>query len=625
MQSTFSGIEIGKRSMVAHNQALNTVGHNLSNMSTEGYSRQRVEFRAFDPIYRPQLEREETPGQVGQGVSVERIERIRDMLLEGRIVSQTSKEGYWETRENYSLQLEQIYNEPSESSTRSHMDRFWDSWQELSAHPSEMAARQSLVARAETFLDAVHDRFQRLSSLRTQVDMDIQARVTEINGFTSEIAELNTEIVKSRALGDNPNDLMDRRDLLVEKLSKLINISTDGRDKDEFMIHTAGNILVQGSVARSFSLGTDLENDGLTRVDWAWSGEKAFFKSGSLASLIELRDGDIRQEIQNLDVMALNFTDLVNEIHRSAYGMNGKTGQDFFVERPYINNLAGNFDRDGDGNYDASYVYRMTAANKLDAKEQIGLAGFISLPGVGGNVSIEYRPTDTVQDVVDKINRSGAEVMARLDRSGRLEIKASPANAIENPDFVIRSLEDSGEFLVGYAGLLAQSGPAGAYGWERADAVTGLRPNGVDFAVAPLAHPSGWMEINEGIKQDLTSIAAGFGVNGKVAEAGDGSAALAIASLRNSQVMVGGLKTFDDYFQSTVVAAGERGSQAEIAMTDQNAIMKQLRDLRDSISGVNMDEELSNMIKFQHGYSAAASFIKNVNEMLDTIINRMGV
>jgi flagellar hook-associated protein 1 FlgK len=85
MQSTFTGIEIGKRSLVSTSQGLTTIGHNLANSSTEGYSRQRVELKAFEPIYAPELNRENTPGQIGQGVMTERIERVHDQILEGRI------------------------------------------------------------------------------------------------------------------------------------------------------------------------------------------------------------------------------------------------------------------------------------------------------------------------------------------------------------------------------------------------------------------------------------------------------------------------------------------------------------------------------------------------------------
>ncbi len=106
MQSTFSGIELGKRGLVSHTQGLSTVGHNLSNASTEGYSRQRVQLKPTDPLYVPGLSREETPGQIGQGTDIARIERIRDDLLEGRIVSQAHGETYWQTRDKYLLMVE---------------------------------------------------------------------------------------------------------------------------------------------------------------------------------------------------------------------------------------------------------------------------------------------------------------------------------------------------------------------------------------------------------------------------------------------------------------------------------------------------------------------------------------
>ena len=152
--------------------------------------------------------------------------------------------------------------------------------------------------------------------------------------------------------------------------------------------------------------------------------------------------------------------------------------------------------------------------------------------------------------------------------------------------------------------------------------MTGLR-GGVDYAVAPLAHPSGWIEVSSAVTRDLTSVAAGFGSNGRPAEAGDGSAAIAIARLRVAPVMVGSQKTFDDYFADAVASVGLKGERAGRMADTQSRVVKNLTDTRDSISGVNMDEELSNMIKFQHGYSAAAKFVSTMDSMLDTIINRL--
>jgi len=624
MLSTFTGIELGKRSLVAHAQGMYTVGHNLSNASTDGYSRQRVKMEPFDPIYMPGLNRAETAGQLGQGVSAVAITRIRDSILEERIVAQANGQGFWEARDKYLLMVEQVYNEPTDSSVRSLMDRFWESWQELSVFPSQFSARQAVLQRGQALIDGIHTRYQALKQVRDMLDTDITVTVERANTILRDVAGLNREIVKIKAAGDNPNDLLDRRDLLVKELSGIIDITVDNRDPDEFLIHSGGLHLLQGSEVHGLATVTDPLNDGYMSVIWDKSAEAAYFRGGSLAALMELRDGDLRGEIQKLDMMTVNFIDLVNEIHEKAYGLTGTTDTPFFVEHPFINNLAGNYDGNGDGVYDTSYIFRITGNNVLDAEEQIGLKGTLALSAPSGTVRIEYFPTDTVGDVVKRINNSGAEVVARLNNDGMLSLKGTPAADGANPDFVIRYVEDSGNFLTGYAGVLLGGGPAGAYTWERADAVLSLR-GGVQYAVAPLAHPAGWIEVNPVLMNDPGAIAAGFGENGRPAEAGDGRAALAIAGLRNTPVMVGKLSSFDEYFAEVVADIGLRGEVAGRSLDTENLIMKELEDMRASISGVNIDEELSLMIKFQHGYSAASRFISEVDKMLDTIINRMGV
>ncbi|MDE7391464.1 MAG: flagellar basal body protein, partial [Treponemataceae bacterium] len=144
MANSFGAIELGKRSLMAHAQQINTAGHNISNADTEGYTRQRVQVKAFDPIYRPDLTRAETPGQIGQGTAIEQITRLRDELLDQRIVAQENQESYWATREKYYVMLEQIYNEPNDVSVRTNMDRFWSAWQELSVFQDNKAERPAV-------------------------------------------------------------------------------------------------------------------------------------------------------------------------------------------------------------------------------------------------------------------------------------------------------------------------------------------------------------------------------------------------------------------------------------------------------------------------------------------------
>jgi len=623
MSGSFGGIEIGKRSLMAHSLQIQTAGHNISNADTEGYTRQRVNVRSFEPLYRPDLERAERAGQIGQGTDVESVKRLRDELLDTRIVAQTNVQSYWETREKYYTMLEQIYNEPEEISVRGNMDKFWESWQELSIYPDQDAARQAVVSRADSLTNSIQQRNKSLMAIGNQINEDINATVKQVNDYAKQIAELNNEIVRSKAMGDDPNDLMDRRDLLVEKLGKLINVTVSRKDPDEFMVHTDGQIIVQGSIARQIETQTDIEHFGYSKLKWNDTQYDAFFSGGSLGALVELRDKDVRSEMQSLNTMTLNFADLVNDVHRNAIGKNNVTGLDFFVQHPFVENVNGNFDRDGDGAFDSSYIFRFTGTNSLRLHEQIGLEGEITLSGHDGNVTVAYNATDTVEEVINRINNTDAEVKAYLDQNDKLVLKASTAADWDNPDFVIRHVEDSGMFLTGYAGILSGSGAEGAYDWEQADAVNALA--GDQFGLAPVLNPSAYIQVNDQIHTDVQSVAAAFPNLQGMADPGDGRAAVSIASIRNSNVMVGKSRTFDDYFADSVTNVGLKGEQAQNMLASQNAIMSDLTALRDSISGVNVDEELADIIKFQHGYNAAARFITVQDQLLETIINRMGI
>ncbi|MCR5286037.1 MAG: flagellar hook-associated protein FlgK [Treponema sp.] len=624
MGSTFSGIELGKRSIIAHTDAITTAGHNISNANTEGYSRQRVQLKEFDPLYKPDLERAERPGMIGQGIDVQAINRIRDELLDKRIVGQQNLESYWKTRSDYYTMLEQIYNEPYDVSIRSNMDKFWEGWQELSVNPESQAARQSVVTRGQTLTDSIQQRWDSLSGVADLLNGDIEATVKQVNSLAKQIADVNGEIVRSKAMGDNPNDLLDRRDLLVDKLSELININTDFRDSDEFMVHVGGQVIVQGSLSREIGLAPRYDQTGYNKLIWSDTGNDAFFKGGKLGALVELRDVDVRNEMQNLNTMTMNFADLVNDVHRNAVGANRTTGLNFFVQHSFVENANGNYDRNGDGQLDTSYIFRFTGNNELDLQQQVGIEGTIKLSGKSGDVEITYHHTDTVETVIQRINDSTSEVKAYLDKNNHLVLKGTAAQEYENPDFVIRHVEDSGYFLSGYSGILRGNGSENAYDFAQADAVNALSAQ-TQFAVSPVYNPSAYIEVNPVIMNDVMSVAAGYIESSGSVNIGDGRAAVEIASIRNTNVMVGQMKTFDDYFAESVTNVGLKGEQAETNLLSQNSIMDDLKNLRDSISGVNIDEELADIMKFQHGYNAAAKFITVWDSLLDTVINRLGV
>ena len=248
-------------------------------------------------------------------------------------------------------------------------------------------------------------------------------------------------------MGDNPNDLMDKRDNLVEKLSGLINVTVTQEDPDEYMVHTDGQIIVQGSYARKIESVAEVNNNGFSKLQWEDTKNDANFKGGSLGALVELRDVDLRNEIQSLNTMTMNFSDLVNDVHKNAVGKNNVTGLDFFTQHSFVENTNGNFDRNGDGTLDTSYIFRFTGTTKLDLQQQVGLEGTMTFNSGDGTVQVPYHATDTVETVINRINDSNGEVKAYLDRNNSLVLKATTSKSIDNQDFVIRHVEESGMFL----------------------------------------------------------------------------------------------------------------------------------------------------------------------------------
>lgn len=632
MPSTFMGIEIGKRGVMSHSQALHTVGHNLANAETEGYSRQRVEVASAKPIYDPAMNRAAGPGQLGQGVEVVRVARFEDMLLEGRIVEKGGDFGYWSTREKWLNRAQSLYNDLSDDSIRNSMDNFFASWGALADKPENIEMRDEVISNSQLLMDRMNGTFKDFDNIRMDIDTEVVDSVRRVNELSENIASLNNQIVQVEALGDEPNDLKDSRDIAIRELSELLNVEAEYQDDDELSITVDGKTLIQGKEFRKLKVIEDPENEGLAKIQWAHDASDFTASGGGISSLIELRDVDIRGEIQKLDTMAVSFIDQVNEIHSKSFDLQGNTGRLFFEEYGYVNNVRGSYDETGNGEFDSSYLFRISGSNQMDSKQQLGFDGEMTFNSANtvGQVTVAYRSTDTVGQVMDRINQSGSEVVAGLNSEGRLTLRGAASSDLANPDFVIRHVEDTGEFLVGFSGVLQESGAEGAYDWKWAatggeDSVNRLAVGEENLQVAPNRHPSGWIGVNKEIQADVTKLSAADSYNGVSKGEKDGSAATSILELKESGKMIGQVKGYREYFGEVVSSIGSKTRRAIDTARTAAVNLSHLDMEKKSITSVNMDEELTDMLKFQHGYSAASRFITEIDKMLDIIINRMGV
>jgi flagellar hook-associated protein 1 len=634
MPSTFMGIEIARRGIATHQQALTTTGHNISNADNKNYARQRVDMDTMHPLYDPSLNRASGVGQLGQGPKAGAVERVRDEFVDGRIHNAEQVKSQWETREKYLHQVEVIYNEPSDDSLRAQLDRFWQSWQELAQFPEEMSHRELVRTRGREVTFRMRDTFQKLSDLRRQADFELEVTVGRINDMGTQIKDLNDRIMKSQAVGDRPNDLLDKRDAIVQELSKLADITMEKQDPDEFVLYLGGEMLVQGRVQHKLLLAGDASNEGLKKVTWEHNGQKVLFRAGSAQGLLEMRDITIRENIEKMDLLAINLTDTVNEVHRDGFGLTKETNINFFKLDPLARNIRGNYDLSGDGVDDTSAIFKIAGKNSLSADRPIGVAGtmtFVKNDSEHTPVYVTYRPDMSLQDVINAVNSSDAGVVAYLNHNNNLVIKGREASDNYLTNFMIRHVEDSGEFLTGFSGLLQNSGVAGAFDYRRTDEINKVQSTLDRITLTSMVHPAGSMQLSNEVEGNTALIAAGMGKDvGGTGDANmafgakDGGNATRIAqAMRHKSTMVGEYRNTDEFYNALIAKAGIESKTAKEQVDNQKLILTNLENLRQSVMGVNLDEEMAAMVQFQHGYNAAARVMQTMNELLDKIINHM--
>lgn len=249
MVSTLHGIEVGKRALLASQANVSTIGHNISNVNTEGYSRQQVNVSSANAL---NIRTNGNVSQLGSGVLVDSITRVRDQFLDQLVREQTSMNGDWSVRKQTMERLEAAINEPSETGLSAVMNEFWSAWEDLANDPDSLAARVVVKERAQAFVDTVKAMDQSMTSIKNELQNQLEydadtkqaTKMDEANEYIEQIAKLNESILRS---GKQSNDLLDKRDALVEKLSKLANVNVVEQNDGTYTVSlTDGTNLVKG-------------------------------------------------------------------------------------------------------------------------------------------------------------------------------------------------------------------------------------------------------------------------------------------------------------------------------------------------------------------------------------------
>jgi flagellar hook-associated protein FlgK len=450
MTSNFLGIEITKRSIQAHRRAMDVISHNIANMNTEGYSRQRVSLETTSPDYPASMTSPKVAGQIGTGVTVAAIERIRDVFLDDRIERERSNMGRWKAESDKLHRIEVIHGEPGENNLRVLFDEFWQSLEDLANDPERTAIRSVVRERGRSLCWGIQRNYNDLYTLREDINGEIRDYISVINNYTEEISSLNSKIATAINRGENPNDYLDRRELLIEKLAEIGNILVERGDLDDFKISMGGQVIVQGDKWVELYTKANPSNNNMYDIYSKETDEKLNILNGKLKGLLVARDTEIPYYLDKLDEIAITFIDKFNEIHRSGYGLDDSTGINFFepfgtqedlnVAYKVVGNSSGYVhDSDKPLNDPFSSINVNLDANPsfYDPENPLDPTGAFEINGT----IIEYNAAeDTLNDIVERINDADCGVFASISPTHRLVLTAT-----EGYDYKIKSLSDDPE------------------------------------------------------------------------------------------------------------------------------------------------------------------------------------
>ena len=324
MPGLFQGLEIGRRALLTNQLTLQTIGHNIANVNTPGYSRQRVNIRTTFP-------ENNTLGSIGSGVKVSDIRHVRDLFLGDQYRQESKSLGEWSYKEKVLSQIESLFNEPGNSTLSSQMNEFWNAWTELSNDPSSSTNRMALVTRTKQMTNGFHDLAGQLNKLRNSINSDLTNYTSEINRMTTQIARLNHQIQSLEVGGVKANDLRDQRDLILDELSGIIDINTNENQSGEMVVYIGAMSIVNGVDALNIESKVVNENGNPT-FKLVWEGTDVELKNsaGQLKALLESRDQIIPGYLDKLNRLAATIIEEVNNIHMTGETASGETGIPFF-------------------------------------------------------------------------------------------------------------------------------------------------------------------------------------------------------------------------------------------------------------------------------------------------------
>jgi flagellar hook-associated protein 1 len=324
MSGLFGSLSIALTSLSVSQQEMAVTGNNVANANTPGYSREIPAATAGDPILIGAL-------SFGTGVLLQRIESLRDPILEIQLHQETQQQSKLSTELG---QLQQIQTQfgSSSSGIGADISNFFNSLQQLSADPTNLALRQTVLTAAGNLATDFNTTARNLQTQRSNLDLNVVQSVGEVNSLTAQIASVDRQISSVQNAHGDAGTLIDKQTTLIRQLSGLVDVQVIKTDQGISLATSNGTTLVSGS--QSFALSAQLGTDGVQHITAGAQDVTGSLKGGSLAGLIQIRDQEIPALGSSLDQLAAGLANALNTANKTGYDLNGVAGVDLFVPPP---------------------------------------------------------------------------------------------------------------------------------------------------------------------------------------------------------------------------------------------------------------------------------------------------
>ena len=559
MQSTFSGLNTMVNGIYTQRLGLNTVGHNISNSNTEGYSRQTAHAAATPSSKVYTLA---GASQVGNGSTVTSVIRARDIYADRQYWKENSTDGYYNGKANNYAKIESIFNDSDNSGVQNAMEKFYQAWQDCSTTASSDTSRQNVINAGQNFAQSLQIAAKQTKEQIDSLYDDISLSVVKMNRLMGQVVELNKNIAGIEATGAHANDLRDQRDLIVDQLTSMTDIAVYESANGMYTLVSNGTTLVNGITKVDLEMSAPKNNTTYSLSDYdimiKQTGTVYTPGSGELKAQFEAVAEDKGYIDQVANMAAFMFTTM-NDQHKAGYGIDGSKDKPFGNANPKDNATTGlNFYGESDKifEWDAKNGKLAVYDVKTGAKEELSGMQILEIL----TVNSELTATDGHKKLA---TRSGER-----DTDGKLLYQTAAGGT--TTDVTQAKKDANGNPL-----------PVDVNG-------TGDGSNAV------------WIAALFNCERDKTSPE----VNGTDRLIGNGS--------------------LYSYYNTSMTTMGSDASNMNGRVKFQSGVMDQVENLRSSTNGVNWDEELSNMITFQQGYSACSRCLSAMDECLDKLINGTG-